>query len=55
MSAAITARSAQSCRSRGLAWRSTATSCRSTGSPAFVEAGDRPGSTSQPQSRTKMR
>ena len=40
---------------RGLARRSMATSCRSTSSPAFSEADGRPGRTSQPQSRTKMR
>jgi hypothetical protein len=39
----------------GLARRSTATSCRSTSSLAFLEADDRPSRTSQPQSRTKMR
>jgi hypothetical protein len=48
-------RSARSSRRRGLAWRSTATSCRSTSSSAFLEPDDRPGRTSQPQSRTKMR
>ena len=55
MSAARTARSAQSSRARGLARRSTATSCRSTSSSAFLEAGDRPSRISQPQTRTKMR
>jgi DNA-binding transcriptional LysR family regulator len=38
ISAARTARSAQSSRGRGLAWRSTATSCRSTSSSASLEA-----------------
>ena len=43
---------------RGRRWvvrRSTATSCRSTRSSAFLEADDGPSRTSQPQSRTKMR
>ncbi len=55
ISAAITARSAQSSRGRGWVRRSTATSCRSTKSSASLEADDRPSRTSQPQSRTKMR
>ena len=55
ISAAITARSAQSGRRRGSARRSTATSCRSTSSSAFLEADDRLSRTSQPQTRTKMR
>jgi hypothetical protein len=41
ISAAITARPAQPGRRRGSARRSTATSCRSTSSSAFLEAGDR--------------
>jgi hypothetical protein len=40
---------------RGLARRSTATSCRSTSSSASLAADDRPSKTSQPQIRTKMR
>ncbi len=55
ISAARTARSAQSSRGRGWARRSTATSCRSTSSSASLEADDRPSRTSQPQTRTKMR
>ena len=55
MSAASTARSAQSSRGRELARRSTATSCRSTSSSAFLEADDRLRRTIQPQTRTKMR
>ena len=55
VSAARTARSAQSSRGRGWARRSTATSCRSTSNSASLEAADRPGRISQPQSRTKMR
>ena len=39
----------------GLVRRSTATSCRSTSSSAFLDADERPGRTSQPQSRTKIR
>ena len=35
--------------------RSTATSCRSTSSSAFLEADERPSSTSQPQTRMKIR
>ena len=42
ISAARTARSAQSSRGRGWVRRSTATSCRSTSSSAFLEADDRP-------------
>jgi len=54
--AARTARSAQSSRDvRGCVRRSTETSCRSTSNSASVEPDDRPGRTSQPQSRTKMR
>ena len=55
MSAASTARSAQSRRGRGLVRRSTATSCRSTSNSAFLEAGERPSRTSQPHSRVKIR
>jgi hypothetical protein len=55
ISAAITARSAQSSRGRGLVRRNTATSCRRTSSSAFLEADDRPSRISQRQSRTKMR
>ncbi len=55
ISAARTARSAQSSRGRGWVRRSTATSCRSTSSSTSFEADDRPSRTSQPQSRTKMR
>jgi hypothetical protein len=55
ISAARTARSARSSRGRGWVRRSTATSCRSTRSSAFLEADDRPSRTSQPHSRTKMR
>ena len=55
MSAVRTARSAQSSRGRELARRSTATSCRSTSSSAFLDADERPSRTSQPQSRTKIR
>ena len=55
ISAARTARSAQSSRGRGLVRRSTATSCRSTRSSASLEADERPSRTSQPQSRTKTR
>src|SRR5258708_11348799 len=39
---------------RGVARRSTATSCRSTSSSAFLEADDRPSRTIQPQTRTKI-
>ncbi len=35
--------------------RSTATSCRSTSTSAFLEAGERPSRTSQPHSRVKIR
>jgi hypothetical protein len=35
--------------------RSTAISCRTTSSPASLEADDRPRRTSQPHSRTKMK
>jgi hypothetical protein len=52
---ADTARSAQSCRGRGLPRRSTATSCRSTSSSTSLEADERPSRTSQLQSRTKIR
>jgi hypothetical protein len=55
ISAAITARSAQSSRGRGWVRRSTATSYRSTKISAFFDADDRPSRTSQLQSRTKMR
>ncbi len=55
ISAARTARSAQSNRGRGWVRRSTATSCHSTSSSAFFDAADRLSRTSQPQSRTKMR
>jgi hypothetical protein len=55
ISAARTARSAQSSRGRGWVRRSTATSCRSTGSSASLEADDRPSRTSQLHSRAKMR
>ena len=55
ISVARTARSAQSSRGRGLARRSTATSCRSTSNSASLEADDRPSRISQPQSRTKTR
>jgi hypothetical protein len=41
-------------RGRGLARRSTATSCCSTKNSAFLDADDRPSRPSQPQSRTKM-
>jgi hypothetical protein len=39
----------------GLVRRSTATSCRSTSSSAFLDADERLSRTSQPQSRTKIR
>ena len=55
ISAARTARSAQSSRGRQLARRSTATSCRSTSNSASLEADDRLSRASQPQSRTKTR
>jgi hypothetical protein len=55
VSAVRTARSAQSRRGRGLVRRSTATSCRSTSSSAFLQADDRLSRISQLQSRTKMR
>jgi hypothetical protein len=42
-------------RGLGLARRSTATSCRSTSSSAFLDADERPSRTSKPQSRTKIR
>ena len=54
-SAASTARPAQSSRGRALVRRSTAISCRSTSRSAFAGAGERPGRTSQPQTRTKIR
>jgi DDE_Tnp_1-associated len=53
--AASTARSAQSSRGRGWVRRSTATSCRSTSSSAFLDADDRVSRTSHPHSRTKIR
>ena len=43
-----------SSRGRGLVRRSTATSWRSTSSSAFLEAGERLSSTSQPQIRMKI-
>jgi len=46
---------ARSSRGRGLLRRSTATSCRSTSSSVFLDAGDRPSRTSQLQSWTKIR
>src|SRR6266849_976480 len=46
---------ARSSRGRGWARRSTATSCRGTSSSLSLDAVDRPGKTSQPQSRTKIR
>ena len=56
ISAASTARPAQSRRGRGLVRRGTATSCRSTTSnTAFLEAGERPGRTGPPHSRVKIR
>ena len=55
MSAARIARSAQSSRGRGLARRSTATSCRGTSSSASLEGAERPSRASQSQSRTKTR
>jgi len=55
ISAARTARSAQSSRGLGVVRRSTATSCRSTSSSMSLEAGERPSRTSQPQSRMKIR
>jgi hypothetical protein len=55
ISAASTARSAQSSRGRGWVRRSTATSCRSTSSSTSLKARERLNRTSQPQSRTKMR
>ena len=55
ISAAMTARSAQSSRGLGLVRRSAATSCRSTSSAAFLDADERASRTSQPQSRTKIR
>jgi hypothetical protein len=55
ISAERTARSARSSRGPGWVRRSTATSCRSTSSSAFLDAAGRPSMTSQPQSRTKMR
>ena len=39
----------------GLLADSAATSCRSTSSSVFSDAGDRPSKTSQLQSRTKIR
>ncbi len=55
MSAARTARSAQSYRGLGWVRRSTATSCRSTSTSMSVDAGERPRRTSQLQTRTKIR
>jgi predicted DNA-binding protein (MmcQ/YjbR family) len=55
ISAARTARSAQSSRGLGLVRRSTATSCRSTSNSMSLDADERPSSTSQPQSRMKIR
>ena len=55
ISAAMTARSAQSSRGWMLVRRSTATSCRSTSSSASLDAVERPSRTSQPHSRAKMR
>ena len=55
ISAAMTARSAQSRRGLGLVRRSTATSCRRTSSSAFLDADERPSKTRPPQSRTKIR
>ncbi len=55
ISAARTARSAQSGRGRGLVRRRTAASCRSTSNSMSLDAGERPSSTSQPQSRMKIR
>ena len=55
ISAARTARPAPSRRDPGLARRSTATSCRSTSTSAFVDADERPGTTSQPPTPMKMR
>ena len=52
---ARTARSAQSSRGRGWVRPGTATSCRSTSSSAFLGAVERPGSTSHPQTRMKIR
>ena len=51
ISAARTARSAQSSRGRELARRSTATSCRSTSSSASLEADDRPSCLAESASR----
>ena len=50
ISAASTARSAQSTGGLGLVRRSTATSCRSTSSSAFLDVCERPSRASQPQS-----
>ena len=55
ISAAGTARSAQSSRGRGLMRRRTATSCRSASSSAFFDADERPSRTSQSQMRMKIR
>jgi len=55
ISAAMTARSAQSSRGLGLVRRSTAGSCRRTSNSASLDADERPGKTSQPPSRTKIR
>jgi hypothetical protein len=55
MSAASTARSAQSSRGWGLARRNTATSWRRTSSSTFFDAEDRPTNHSQPRTRTKIR
>lgn len=45
----------QSSRGLDVERRSTATSCRSISSSAFSDADERPSSTSQPASRTKIR
>jgi len=55
ISAPRTAWSAQFSRGRGLVRRSTVTSCRSTSSSMSLDVVDRPGRTSQPQSRMKIR
>jgi hypothetical protein len=55
ISAARTARPAQSSCGRGPVRRSTATSCRSTSSPTSLDAAERPSRTSQPQRRTTIR
>jgi hypothetical protein len=55
VSAASTARSAQSSRGRGFVRRSTETSCRSTSNSTSLDAEDRPSKTSQSTSRRKIR